>query len=137
VEIVILLQGTNLKNEQIYSYIEITGRSLKELFRKMQANENFKPVDYGIVLASGTGEPTEEVRAKMKNEFNMIEVPMPETRRVDQPEFTGYSTSNESDVSAGSSLTNQQLAAMQSSMEFELACRALETAGVTFFKPKS
>ena len=76
-EIVILLQGVNLYGDQVYSYIELTGRNLKRMFAKMQAGENFKPAEYGTIIASGRGDIPQEVRDKMKEEFNMVDVPMP------------------------------------------------------------
>ena len=46
----------------------LTGRNLKEMFAKMQNNENFKPADFGTVLAAGRGEPTPEVREEMRDD---------------------------------------------------------------------
>jgi hypothetical protein len=92
VEIVILLQGSNMFGDSIYSYLQITGRNLKEMFGKMQAGENFKPSDYGTVLSAGRDQPSAEVRAEMKNTYNMIDVPMPKAapRPVFvQPKFFG------------------------------------------------
>ena len=77
VEIVLLMQGTNLFGDEIYSYVELTGRNVKEMFAKMQAGENFKPSDFGKVLVAGRGEPPPEVREEMRQTYNMIDVPMP------------------------------------------------------------
>lgn len=85
VEIIILLQGDNMFGNPVYSYLQATGRNLKEMFAKMQSGENFKPSDYGTVLAAGSGEPTDEVREEMKNTYNMVDVPAP---RIPKPVFT-------------------------------------------------
>ncbi len=76
-EIVILLQGTNLAGDEVYSYVKVIGRDLKRMFAKMRAGENFRPAEYGEVIAAGSGEPPEDVREEMKKEYNMIDVPMP------------------------------------------------------------
>lgn len=77
VEIVMLLNGQNQAGESIYTYLEVSGRNLKRMFTAMKNNEEFKPKDFGNVLAAGKGEPTKEVRAEMCREYNMIEVPVP------------------------------------------------------------
>lgn len=93
VEIVILLQGSNLFGDAIYSYLKLTGRNLKEMFSKMQSGENFKPADFGAVLQAGRGEPTAEVRAEMATTYNMVEVPAPPPSNpvFVQPKFFGDS----------------------------------------------
>ena len=78
VEFVILLQGANLFGDAVYSYLQLTGRHLKDMFGKMQAGENFKPSDFGAVLAAGRGQPPQEVREEMAATYNMIDVPMPQ-----------------------------------------------------------
>ncbi len=77
VDIVILLQGTNLFGDGIYSYLRLPGRKLKEMFAKMRAKENFNPSDYGEVLSAGRGDPSQDVRNEMAATYNMIDVPMP------------------------------------------------------------
>ncbi len=88
-EVVILLQGTNLFGDRVYSYLQLLGNALKEMFARMQAGENFKPADYGTVLAAGRGEPPEEVRKEMKEKYDMIDVPTPKPRPISnfQPKF--------------------------------------------------
>ena len=81
-EIVILMQGTNLFGDEIYSYVELIGRNLKKMFAKMQAGADFMPADFGKVLAAGRGEPPPEVREEMRKTYNMIDVPMPGHRAV-------------------------------------------------------
>jgi HEAT repeat protein len=73
-EIIILLQGANLYGNRVYSYVKILGRRLKGMFVKMRLGENFKPADFGEVLAAGLGEPPPDIRDMMKEKFNMTEV---------------------------------------------------------------
>lgn len=84
-EIVILLQATNLYGEPVYSYLQLLGSSLKKMFAKMQAGENFKPADFGTVVAAGRGIPSQETRDEMKREYNMIDVPTSEAEPAIQP----------------------------------------------------
>lgn len=88
-EIVILLQGTNLFGDRVYSYLQLMGKALKEMFAKMQAGQNFKPADFGTVLAAGRGDPSEEIRKEMKEKYNMIDVPTPKPKPIAnfQPKF--------------------------------------------------
>ena len=92
VEFVILLQGNNLFGDAIYSYVKMTGTKLKEVFAKMQINENFKPSDFGEVISAGRGEPTQEVRDEMAAGYNMTDVPLPKPLpkpNLSQPKFFG------------------------------------------------
>ena len=75
--IVILLQGNNIFGDTVYTYLEISGANLRKVFGHMQKGENFKPADFGTVLAAGRGEPSEEVREEMKTEYNMMDIPKP------------------------------------------------------------
>ncbi|MEI7668600.1 MAG: hypothetical protein WCJ33_00780 [Pseudomonadota bacterium] len=77
--IVILLQGNNIFGDSVYSYLELNGASLRKVFSCMQTGENFKPADFGTVLAAGRGEPSDEVKEEMKKEYNMIDVPKPKS----------------------------------------------------------
>jgi hypothetical protein len=86
VEIIILLQGTNMFGDNVYAYLQIVGRNLKEMFGKMQKGDNFKPADFGTVLAAGRGEPTAEVREEMMTTYNLLEVPL--QRPVPKPVFS-------------------------------------------------
>jgi HEAT repeat protein len=74
-DIVILLQGKNLYAEPVYSYVQLTGRSLRRMFTAMKIGMNFKPADFGAILNSGTGVPSLEIRQEMHDKYNMIDVP--------------------------------------------------------------
>lgn len=82
-EIVILLEGTNLFGDAVYSYLKLNGRNLKEMFGKMKSRQNFKPADFGTVLAAGRGKPTTEIRQEMVQTHNMIDVPDPKPTPVE------------------------------------------------------
>ena len=90
-EIIILLQGTNLFGSPVYSYLQLIGSNLKAMFAKMQAGENFKPAEFGTVIAAGKGKPSQELRDEMKEKYNMIDIdtPTPPSPKVIQPKFFG------------------------------------------------
>ena len=76
-KVVILLQGKNVYNDQIFTYLQLTLRSLQQLRDKMRAAEDFMPAEYGTVLAAGKGEPSAEMRSEMAVTHNMVDVPRP------------------------------------------------------------
>ncbi len=91
-KVVILLQGKNIYGDQIYTYLELTLKSLQQLRDKMRKQEDFMPAEYGTVLAAGKGEPSAELRSEMAVTHNMIDVPKPRpsappTYAVPQPKL--------------------------------------------------
>ena len=76
-EVIILMQGDNLFGDLIFSYTRYTGRQLRQMFGKMQAGEDVRPADFGEVLASGRGEPSEALVEEMRVKHNMIPIDMP------------------------------------------------------------
>ncbi len=76
-KVVILLQGKNVYGDPIYTYLQLTLRSLQLLRDKMRTAEDFMPAEYGEVLAAGRGEPTPELRSEMAITHNMVDVPRP------------------------------------------------------------
>jgi hypothetical protein len=57
------------------------------MFARMQAGENFKPADFGTVIAAGRGAPSQEVREEMNQEYSMLDVPAPGAGPDFQPKF--------------------------------------------------
>lgn len=91
-KVVILLQGKNVYSDPIFTYLELTLRSLQQLRDKMRKSEDFMPAEYGNVLAAGKGEPSAEMRSEMAVTHNMIDVPKPRpaalpTYAVPQPKL--------------------------------------------------
>ncbi len=81
-QVVIFMRGINLFGDAVFSYVEITLAKLKEMKINMDSNKNFRPADYGTVLAAGRGEPSKELKEEMAREHNLVDVPMP---KVDRP----------------------------------------------------
>ena len=76
-KVVILLQGKNVYADAIFTYIELSLKSLQQLRDKMRSGEDFMPGEYGTVLAAGKGEPSAEMRSEMAVTHNMVDVPRP------------------------------------------------------------
>lgn len=76
-KVVILLQGKNVYGDPIFTYLQLTLKSLQQLRDKMRKREDFMPAEYGTVLTAGKGEPTAEMRSEMAVTHNMIDVPRP------------------------------------------------------------
>ena len=68
-QIVILLNGKNIFNDVIYSYVQLSLRSLQKLKPLLDKNENFNPSDFGTVVAAGRDAPTEEVQQEMAETY--------------------------------------------------------------------
>lgn len=73
-EVVLLVQGSNLFGDSIYSYVKVALRNYRELRAAMAKGENFSPSDYGEVVAAGRGEPTEEIKDEMRVKYGMVDL---------------------------------------------------------------
>ena len=76
-ETVILAQGKNMFGDEIYSYIKFSMKNFRRLRDAMIAGENFKPSDYGEVIAAGRGEPPQELKDEMRIQYGLIDTPRP------------------------------------------------------------
>ncbi len=76
-EAVVLSQGQNMFGDSIYSYIKFPMRNFRKLRDAMQAGENFKPSDYGEVIAAGRGEPSQELKDEMRVQYGLVDTPKP------------------------------------------------------------
>ena len=65
---VLLVRGEDPDGTRIYAYMAVRADKL-ESFIEAQKSGTFYPEDYGIVIESGEGEPTEEVKEKMTREY--------------------------------------------------------------------
>lgn len=79
---VLLVRGTGDAGQPIFAYVGVRADKLDD-FMKAQADGTFYPEDYGVVIESGEGEPSEEIRTKMETEYGfnhdgMIDIPSAE-----------------------------------------------------------
>lgn len=89
--VVILLQGRNAFGDSIFAYLQLTLRALHDLKAKLDASEDFKPSDYGTVLAAGKGEPDQQLKDEMLVKYQLVDVAQPPPKPVStaQPRFWG------------------------------------------------
>lgn len=78
---VLLVRGESPTGDPIYAYTAVRLDKL-ESFMKAQQSGTFYPEDYGVIIESGEGEPTDEIRAKMEREYGfnhnlMVDIPDP------------------------------------------------------------
>lgn len=77
---VILIQGDNMFGDQVYSYVKFTLKDFRGMRDAMTAGENFKPSDYGEVIAAGRGEPPQELKDEMRVQYGLVDTPKPENQ---------------------------------------------------------
>lgn len=65
---ILLVRGENPDGEAMFAYVAIRVDKLQE-FMEAQKSGVFYPEDYGVIIESGEGEPTEEIRKKMEDEY--------------------------------------------------------------------
>jgi len=65
---ILLVRGENPEGGKIYAYVAIRADKL-EAFMEAQKEGTFYPEDYGIIVESGEGEPSDEVKQKMTKEY--------------------------------------------------------------------
>ncbi|MEZ5691731.1 MAG: hypothetical protein R3D71_08720 [Rickettsiales bacterium] len=74
---VMLLQGKNSFGDMIYSYVEVTMPNIKKLYAALHSGKDFAPSDYGKIIASGKGKPSEELSKEMDANYNMLTTESP------------------------------------------------------------
>lgn len=65
---ILLVRGENPDGKKIYAYVAIRADKL-ESFMEAQKAGTFYPEEYGMIVESGEGEPSDEVKAKMTKEY--------------------------------------------------------------------
>lgn len=79
---ILLVRGDNPDGGKIYAYVAVRADKLAD-FMEAQKSGMFYPEDYGVIVESGEGEPSEEVRRKMETEYGfnhegMVDIPDPQ-----------------------------------------------------------
>lgn len=65
---VLLVRGESPDGKKIFAYLAIRADKL-EAFMEAQKTGTFYPEDFGIVLEAGEGEPSDEIKSKMTQEY--------------------------------------------------------------------
>jgi hypothetical protein len=67
---ILLVRGENYSGTPFFAYVAVLEDNV-EAFMIAQSMENFYPEDYGVIIESGEGEPSEEIRNKIKDEYGV------------------------------------------------------------------
>jgi hypothetical protein len=75
----LLVRGESPEGQPIYAYVAVRADKL-EAFMKAQEEGLFHPDDYGVIVEAGEGDPDEEVRKRMEEEYgfnhqSMLDIP--------------------------------------------------------------
>lgn len=65
---ILMLRGKDADNEPIYAYVAVRADML-EAFMAAQQKPDFNPEDYGVIVESGTGDPSPEVLERMEKDY--------------------------------------------------------------------
>ena len=65
---VLLVRGESPEGAKIFAYLAIRADKL-ESFMEAQKTGTFFPEDYGIIIESGEGEPSDEIKVRMTQEY--------------------------------------------------------------------
>jgi hypothetical protein len=76
---VLLVRGENPQGARIYAYVAVRADRL-EAFMSAQTQGTWYPENFGVILESGEGEPSPEVRERMTREYGfnheaMLDIP--------------------------------------------------------------
>jgi hypothetical protein len=77
-EIVMLLQGKNTDGKRTFAYIKLSVFKLGVLKNAIIQKQDFQPSDFGKVLVSGEGEPSQEIRELMTQQYGLMSTPVNE-----------------------------------------------------------
>jgi hypothetical protein len=76
---VLLVRGEDPDGKPIYAYVGVRADKLRE-FMEAQQSGLFYPEQYGVIVASGEGEPDAETRARVEHDYGfnhdaMLDIP--------------------------------------------------------------
>ena len=76
---VLLVRGEDPDGAPIFAYVGVRADKLKE-FMEAQQSGMFYPEEHGVIIESGHGEPSAEVREKMERDYGfnhegMLDIP--------------------------------------------------------------
>lgn len=95
---ILLLRGENPNGGKMYAYVAVRADRLEQ-FMEAQKSGTFFPEDYGMILESGEGEPSDEVKKRMTEEYGFNHEAM---KDIDNPQQAHGIASNISGIVANS-----------------------------------
>lgn len=91
---VLLVRGENTEGEKIFAYMAVRADKLAS-FIEAQKIGTFYPDDYGVIIESGVGEPSEEIKEKMTKEYGfnheaMLDLDSPQSAKDIAGDISSY-----------------------------------------------
>jgi len=91
---ILLIRGENPDGGKMYAYVAVRADKL-ESFMEAQKSGTFFPEDYGMILESGEGEPADDVKTRMTQEYGfnheaMMDIAGPEKAHDISSNLSGY-----------------------------------------------
>lgn len=95
---VLLVRGEDPQGQPIFAYVGVRADKLKA-FMEAQNKGTFYPEEYGVIIESGTGLPSEEIRTRMEREYGfnhegMLDIPDAENANRVASELSHMARSN-------------------------------------------
>lgn len=69
-DLLFYLEGHNAAGEAIWCYVTVAPDKV-ETFLEQSARAGFRPGQYAAIVASGTGEPTDEEKDRLEDELGL------------------------------------------------------------------
>jgi hypothetical protein len=82
---VMLIYCKNAEGKPVYNYVRMTLRQIEQLKAAVLVGRPFNPSDFGTIIASGQGEPTESVKKEIAEQYYVLSA---ETKPVAAPPAT-------------------------------------------------
>lgn len=80
-EAVIMVTGNNMFGDKVFSYVKFTLKNFLRMREAMESGQNFKPSDFGEVVAAGRGEPSQELKDEMRIKYGLVDIPKADPAR--------------------------------------------------------
>jgi hypothetical protein len=71
-DITMLMQGKNSDGQKVFAYIKLSLFQLTAMKNAIKERKSFQPSDFGTVLVSGEGDPSEELRNTMSLQYGLV-----------------------------------------------------------------
>jgi hypothetical protein len=72
--VMVKISGNNVFGIPIYSYVKLPLRYFKDLRVAMIKGVDFRPADYGVIIAAGRGDAPMSLKAELRAKYNLIDV---------------------------------------------------------------
>jgi tetratricopeptide (TPR) repeat protein len=109
---IIFLQGKNGFGEIVYCFVRVGLADISRMGAIVRSGKNFNPSDFGVVAASGKGDPTAAVKRELAKTYPMVDKSIPLTLSPNAP------ASRDAPASSGEAKSGPYLAPLSHGMSF-------------------